>query len=394
MKRIVLISYFYEPDLSAGSFRNTALSKVLSRLAATQDCMVEVYTSTPNRYESYQVDASLEEERLDNLTIHRVKTVRWGRGKVRVIIAFIHYFLKVLWMNRGKKTDLVFASSSKYFSSFLGYVLARWKGVKLYLDIRDLFALNLQEIQVSRIFKVVGAPFMFWMERMAFRYANHINIVSGGFRSYVSAFTNARITEFTNGIDDIFLVEHPAPLTPFPEASCKTILYAGNIGEGQGLHKIVPEVARELGPGYRFRIYGDGAMRPLLEGKLREWQLGNVEIHPPVQRSLLIREYQKADYLFLHLNDYDAFKKVLPSKIFELSSFDKPILAGVGGYPAEFIRAEVRGSHVFDPCDAVAMVAGIRKYEDAGHIDRSEFLEKFSRSRIALDMSKSILSYL
>lgn len=394
MKRIVLISYFYEPDLSAGSFRNTALSKVLSRMAAAQDCMVEVYTSTPNRYDSYKVDNSLEEEHLGNLIIYRVKTVQWGRGKVRVILAFIHYFLKVLWMNRGKKTDLVFASSSKYFSSFLGYVLARRKGVKLYLDIRDLFALNLQEIQVSRIFKVVGAPFMFWMERMAFRYANHINIVSGGFRSYVSAFTNAHITEFTNGIDDIFLEEHPAPSSDDADANIRTILYAGNIGEGQGLHKIVPEVARELGSSYRFLIYGDGAMRPQLEEKLREWNLANVEIRTPVKRNLLIQEYQKADFLFLHLNDYEAFKKVLPSKIFELSSFDKPILAGVGGFPAEFIRAEVRGSHVFNPCDAGAMVAGIRQYENAGHIDRSEFLEKFSRSRIALDMSRSILSYL
>jgi glycosyltransferase involved in cell wall biosynthesis len=273
-------------------------------------------------------------------------------------------------------------------------VLARWKGVKLYLDIRDLFALNLQEIQVSLIFKKIGAPFMFWMERMAFRYANHINIVSGGFRSYLASFPNARITEFTNGIDDIFLANRSSQPPVQSVSDVKTILYAGNIGEGQGLHKIVPDAALQLGPGYRILIYGDGAMRVELEERLSALRLNNVEIHPPVKRSLLIQEYLKADFLFLHLNDYDAFKKVLPSKIFELSSFDKPILAGVGGYPAEFIRTEVRGSHVFNPCDAGAMVEGILKFQDVGHIDRSEFLEKFSRSRITLDMSKSILSYL
>ena len=33
-----------------------------------------------------------------------------------------------------------------------------------------------------------------------------------------------------------------------------TITYAGNIGEGQGLHKIVPQAAAKLGDNYKFRL--------------------------------------------------------------------------------------------------------------------------------------------
>ena len=52
----------------------------------------------------------------------------------------------------------------------------------------------------------------------------------------------------------------------------------------------------------------------------------------------LIKKYQEADILFLHLNNYKAFLKVLPSKIFEYSATHKPICAGVSGHSKEFLK--------------------------------------------------------
>jgi len=395
MKRIIFISYFYEPDLSAGSFRNTALSQELARLAQPQDVQIEVYTSTPNRYESFQASVTESEAKQPwNLIVHRIDTVQVWHGKLRLIIAFIHYFLRVLWMNRWKKADLVFTSSSKFFSTLLGYTLSKWKGVPLYLDVRDLFALNLQEIQLSRTVRHIVSPVLFWMERVAFKHAIHINVVSGGFNEYIRAHSSATMSEFTNGIDDMFLQQSdPHPKDSLSPKPVKTIMYAGNIGEGQGLHKIIPEVASQLGSSIRFLIYGDGAMANELHTRIAEQGLTNVEVRKPIVRNLLLEEYQRADYLFLHLNDYDSFKKVLPSKVFELSTFGKPILAGVAGYPAKFIRDNIPGSYVFNPCDASAMIQGIRSFDSVPWIDRKEFIEKYSRSRITLEMSKSILSY-
>ena len=36
-------------------------------------------------------------------------------------------------------------------------------------------------------------------------------------------------------------------------------------------------------------------------------------------------------FLFLQLNNIKAFENVLPSKIFDYGSYNKPILAGVSG---------------------------------------------------------------
>ena len=100
--------------------------------------------------------------------------------------------------------------------------------------------------------------------------------------------------------------------------------------------------------------------------------------------------YQEADYLFLHLNDYDAFKKVLPSKIFEYAVFNKPIIAGVSGYAQQFIRENVEDCILFHPTDVRAMVEQLKVYKQHD-IDRSDFVQKFSRRNIMRKMAEDII---
>lgn len=395
MKRIVFLTYFFEPDLSAGSFRNSSLVKVLGPMAEEKDCVIDVFTSTPNRYETFQVQAHEGDEVRENVSIHRFSTVQLGKGKVRAVIGFLHFFFRVLKANRGRKTDLVYASSSKLLNAYLGYRLARRSKAPLYLDIRDLFVINMREIIGSRILKSVLIPFLKHLERRALRYASHINLVSGGFRPLFKDYPQARITEFTNGIDDMFL-NHAVESEPGwgETGGIRTILYAGNIGDGQGLYKIIPRAAYLLGEGYRFIVYGDGGQRGLLEEELERMKVDTVRILKPIPRHELIRAYCKADYLFIHLNDYKAFEKVLPSKIFELAAFPKPLIAGVGGFPKHFIESEIPHSFVFAPGDAAAMVDGVRNFPLGQPIDRQAFIEKYRRSNINWQMADSIMRYL
>ena len=71
IKRILILSYYFEPDLSAGSFRNTSLAKSLSELAG-ENVTVEVITTQPNRYKSFK-DEALSFEQKENLIINRIK---------------------------------------------------------------------------------------------------------------------------------------------------------------------------------------------------------------------------------------------------------------------------------------------------------------------------------
>src|SRR5262249_37300436 len=146
---------------------------------------------------------------------------------------------------------------------------------------------------------------------------------------------------FTNGIDEEFLTRRSRAVPQTAGDGRAVILYAGNIGEGQGLHEILPELARELRAEARFVVIGDGGRRAALEAALAKAGVDNVSICAPMPRPALMEAYDAADVLFLHLGAYPAFEKVLPSKLFEYGALGKPVLAGVGGYAACFVCEEI-----------------------------------------------------
>jgi hypothetical protein len=112
-----------------------------------------------------------------------------------------------------------------------------------------------------------------------------------------------------------------------------------------------------------------------------------------MSRKELLTLYDQADYLFIHLNDYNAFKKVLPSKIFELGAYDKPIIAGVGGYASDFISENISNKILFAPGDVDSFVSQLRSFKYKNEW-RTAFLNNFKRSSINKDLAKSIISYL
>lgn len=64
-----------------------------------------------------------------------------------------------------------------------------------------------------------------------------------------------------------------------------------------------------------------------------------------MKREDLLRVYRHADVLFLHLNNLKAFRRVLPSKIFEYAATNKPIWGGLSGYAGRFAKNESRTLH-------------------------------------------------
>jgi hypothetical protein len=391
MKRIVYLSFYFKPDLCAGSFRNSPLAIELANQAKDKNIFIEVFTTMPNRYSTFEIDAP-EFEQIDNLIVNRVKLPLHKSGMIDQIYSFLKFYKEVKRQNKGKEADLVFASSSRLFTAFLGYKIAKDLNTKLYLDIRDIFVDTMNDVFKSKILKFIVLPILKYIESITFNYAKHINLISGGFKDYFKKFKNPSISFFSNGIDDEFINETNANIINVNHN--KLIVYAGNLGEGQGLHKIIPQAANLLGSNYQFLIIGDGGAKKLLQKEIINLNVKNVKLLDPVNRNELQKIYKNANFLFLHLNDYPAFKKVLPSKIFELATLGKPILAGVSGFSAEFIKNELSNCFVFNPCDYEALSQHLLSNENILSVDRREFIEKYKRSQINKKMANSILSYI
>lgn len=386
--RILVLSFYYKPDLCAGSFRCTALVDALKQHS---DCEIEVITTFPNRYASFSADA-LEKEKNGNVTVHRVALPSHKSGMLDQVRSFLTFYREATKIARDGQYDCVYATSSRLFTAFLGARLAKKKKLPLYLDIRDIFVDTIKDVLPSKIV-FIAKPVFGLIEKYTFTQASRINLVSRGFESYFKErFPHADYRWFTNGIDQEFLQVTKGINDKSEHSKLLHVVYAGNLGEGQGLHNILPKLAKLLEGYAEFKVIGDGGRKNELQQALHNQSVTNVELMPPVNRAQLINSYLAADILFLHLNDYPAFKKVLPSKIFEYAAMGKPIWAGVSGYAAEFLHNEVDNVAVFDPGNA----SHAQKVLDGltmGLTNRDRFIDKYSRINIMADMAADLVEF-
>ncbi|WP_343539406.1 glycosyltransferase family 4 protein [Sphingobacterium thalpophilum] len=391
MKRILYLTFYFEPDLCAGSFRNSPLVRELAEQSKDK-AYIDVVTTLPNRYSSFEADAQEFEER-GNLLIHRIAIPKHQSGMKDQVLSFKQYYLKAKKFIKGKKYDLVVASSSRLFTAFLGYSVAKKQNIPLFLDIRDIFYDTLEDVLDDGLIKNIALPITKKIEKLTFGYAKHINLISGGFKAYFGPYANANYSFYPNGVDDLFIEANSSDKLSQSQSVIRTIVYAGNLGEGQGLHKIIPQAAKELGGKFKFLVIGDGGAKSKLEDEIRRLNVSNVELRPPVKRDELINVYHRADFLFAHLNNYKAFEKVLPSKLFELATFPKPIIAGVGGFAAEFVKNNIQNAILFEPCNVSEFVEKMKEYHYKSVV-RKEFIERFKRSTVNKELAAVMLTYI
>lgn len=384
--KLLLLSFYFRPDLSAGSFRTSALVEAL--LAADETLEIDVVTTLPNRYSSFSSEAP-ELEESPRLRIHRIALPRHQSGMRDQSVAFLRFAMAAMKIARRTRYDMIYATSSRLMTALLGTAMSWRQKSPLYLDIRDIFVDTIEDV-LPRFAWATGAIFA-PLERLAIGRAKAVNLVSRGFEPYFAPrYPRKQFRYFTNGVDDEFIgLTMPVPTRA--EGEPLRVLYAGNIGDGQGLHAVLPKLARALTGRVHFRILGDGGRRPALEAALAASGVDNVEIMPPVNRGRLIEEYAAADVLFLHLNDYPSFLKVLPSKLFEYAATGKPIWAGLSGYPASFAQKEIPNAAVFYPCDPEAGVAALQTLQ-LTPTDRADFVTTYGRRKIMKDMATDMLS--
>lgn len=387
LRRILLLTFYYPPDLCAGSFRAGALVDALQRQGGGQ-LQIDVITTQPNRYHSFSQQAAAE-QCLPGVRIRRVSLPAHRSGLRDQARAFLHFATQVRHLLRDEHYDLVVGTSSRLMTAVLAAAVARQRRLPLYLDIRDIFAENMAELFPAWYLRPAISLFN-RLEHWTITTARRGNLVSAGFLPYFRArYPQQDFSCHTNGIDPPFLHQD---WQAAPRAGRRLqVLYAGNIGEGQGLHLILPPLARALGQRVQFVLHGDGgrveALRSAVEG------LDNVSLLPPVSREQLIAAYRQADVLFLHLNDLQAFRRVLPSKLFEYAATGKPLWAGVAGFAADFIRQELPDAALFPPCDAAAALQAFERLP-VELADRQAFIARHARERIMQAMARDILAVL
>ena len=392
--KIIFFTFYYPPDLSAGSFRAVALAKELAKKLASND-ELHIITTHPNRYAGHKVTAN-DIELDGKITIHRIVVPGHRSGMLSQSRSFCVYAISAYKLCKKINPSFIIGTTSRLMTGVLTGVSAYKIGCRYFIDLRDIFSESISDL-FSRKNKMLGSvskKIFSFLEDKLLSGAIGVNVVSEGFPEYFQeeGIDTSNWSFYPNGVDQEFTKinnKKDIVLKQF-----KTILYAGNIGSGQGLEVILPDVAKKLGKNYQFLVVGDGGMKASLEGGIKRKNIDNVEILSPVKREKLIDFYQNADILFLHLNNIPAFRRVLPSKIFEYTASGKYIVAGLSGYSAKFLKNNSPYATVFDPGNVNQCVQLIKKAESL-KIDKEKidfFIKEYNREKIMQKMAAHILS--
>ncbi len=383
--KILLITQYFPPDLSAGSFRMSSLVNEFKKYMSKND-VLEIYTTFPHRYDNYESDNIIIEKK--NIKINRIKLFKHYNSKFVQVLNYFIFFTWVLYKTKNKNYDKIFATSSKLMTSFLGSLIAKRLNIKIYCEFRDNFIQSLDLI--GGIYNLTIIKYILnKIESFTCNNCEKLNLVSEGFNSYyISKYPNIKLTNYTNGIDDLFLKYDYTNLNKTHKKI--KILYVGNIGFGQGLEKIIPHLAKKTTNIYDYLIIGDGNSKELLQKKIVEFKIHNVKILKPIERKLLKKYYKETDIVFLHLNNHESSKHVLPSKIFEYAATSKPILAGLNGFSKSFCQKNINGCYIFNSSDVDDGLIKLKKIVKFYH-DRKSFIDIYRRKNISNNLVKEIL---
>jgi len=392
--KIVFFTFYYPPDLSAGSFRAVALVQALSKKFGN-NYELHVITTHPNRYASYKVAANNIE--LDGrVTIHRIALPNHQSGMLSQSRAFFTYAISAYRLCRKLNPSFLIGTTGRLMTGVLTGVSAHKIGCRYFIDLRDIFSEAISDL-FSRKNKILGGVFktvFSFLERKLFNNAAGVNVVSEGFYEYFQkeGIDTSNWSFFPNGVDQEFI--NLATTKDVVSKKVKTILYAGNIGSGQGLDIVLPSIAKKIGSDYHFLVIGDGGKKVILEKEIKHKNIDNVKILPPVSRTKLIDYYKNADILFLHLNDIPSFRRLLPSKIFEYAAVGKPIVAGLSGYSAKFMKDNLPYANIFNSGDIEGACLSILKVSTLSVPDNVivDFIQHYSRESIMDKMAEHLLN--
>jgi hypothetical protein len=397
---LLLLSFYYTPDYCAGSFRAKSISDALLREQSVNH--LYIYTTQPHRYGG--MENFRTENKQSKSTVVKFKIPQHNNVFFRQVYSFLIYAIKsfVFSIKNRKQIDLILITSSRFGTSFLGFITSKVLKKPLAIDIRDIFSDNLNSFNNSNSFLIKFLiKIIKKIEIIIIRHAKWKNFVSPGFLEYYDpgSFNMDHMKIYTNGIDEIFVDNRILQNSNIKNnynnsAKIINILYAGNIGYGQALEKILIPLAKFFREKIVFEVIGDGNSKIKLINQIEKFNIHNIKLYDPISRNKLLNYYNKTDCLLLHLNDIKAFERVIPSKIFEYATFEKPVLAGLSGTARRFIEKNLNGFYLFPPNDLDFAKTQMNKILSDIHdkkINNSKFIHKYQRSVLMKKMAKDIV---
>ena len=394
--KILFLTDNFPPEVNAPATRTYEHCKIWREIGHN----ITVVTCVPNFpkgkvYKGYN-NSLYTKEIIDGIKVIRVWSyITANKGFVkRSLDQFsfaISSFFAGLFLG---KFDYIIATSPQFFTSWSGFLLSKTKRTPWIFEVRDMWPEGIIFLsRDSKLYKILEK-----IELFLYRDAHKIVVVTEAFKKSILdrvKIESDKIEVIYNGSNNSKFIQKSKNRQLLKELNLESkfiVGYAGTFGISHSLEFIFKEISKVKNSDIHFLFLGDGAMRENMYKWVKEYNLSNVTILKSVPRDLVIEYLSIFDIGLVPLAKNDAYLKVIPSKVFELSAMGKPILLGVEG-EIKTILEKYNAGIAYTPEDsksfqkALDSLYNIRNSLDITYADGlKKMSQDFDRSYLAMKM--------
>jgi len=401
--KILYVSQYFTPEMGAPAARASELSRHWVRMGHE----VTVLTGFPNHPTG--VVPPDWRSRLRRLTYSEtvdgarvVRTWLWplpNRKAHERIRNYASFWLSSSIRGLGlRKPDVVIGSSPQLLVALSAWWLARWKGTPFVFEVRDLWPESLSAVGVGKeaglMHRTLGD-----IAKFLYRHADQIVVVTPAFKDHLIrhwSIHEKNISIVENGVETDLFRSNPSSAEirrRFAFEDKFAICYIGTMGMAHGLETLITsaEKLQTTNPNVAFLLIGEGAEKTRIIEMAAARGLSNIRFLDQQPREQIPSYISAADVCLVMLRKTDLFKTVIPTKLLEYMSCERPVIVAVDGQARELVERASAGVFV-EPENVDDLIAAIERLSAdsegrrrMGENGRRFIVEHLSREQTARD---------
>jgi colanic acid biosynthesis glycosyl transferase WcaI len=395
MKKILIISQYFPPDMSGGGTRAYNYAKCLSKNydVTVITAFPHLHTKIPSTYRYHL----MKKEKMDKINIIRVRVPSILHDSIKNRI-FLHlsFLITSLIPLFSQKPDVIFASEPNLFSIIPAFFYSKLRGGKVIRVVDDLWPEVIYErgFLKSKLIK----KFLNKLANFSYNFPQFILPLTEEAKKHIIKFYNInpkKIIVIEHGVDtDIFQFKEKKSHNNF------TIMYSGALVESYDFEILLQAAEKLKDKNFQFIIRGKGLLLEKLEKKKHELNLKNLIIDSTfIENEKLSSTLSIADIFLVPMKDDYFLNLSLPTKILEYQALGRPIICCSNGAPGNYVEdtnsgIKIPSNNLLELVDAIENLRSNSVFsETLGKNGRNYVFEHLTFEKIGMKLSKLVEVY-
>jgi colanic acid biosynthesis glycosyl transferase WcaI len=388
--RIAFATQWFPPE------PGTLVAAAIADGLAKRGHEVHVLTGFPN-YPTGKLQAGYplrlyrREIRSDRVTVHRAPLFpSHDSSAAKRMANYLSFGVSASWVARTKipKPDVWLTYSSPATAALPALTLPRRLRTPSHLLLQDLWPDSV--IESGFVPGLLGRGIETALHRFCdwtYRRSTSIGIISPSMAGILvkRGVEQGKIQLLPNWVEDTHLRPNEIPTDALRRSlglpTGRLFMYAGNIGELQGLGPLIEAFAQC--PEVNLVMVGEGVARSSLQHLVGSRGILNVHFVPSQLTERIGQFIAAADVQIVSLRDTRLLRATMPSKVQSCMAGSRPVLACAAGDVADLITAS-RSGIAARPGDVPAAVEAIRRLNA---MPAEELIEMGRRGRVHYEMN-------